>query len=467
MRAVRFVGSTGPREYVSLLVNRGVVVIDTLPPDPNVTMRFHLDGQPLQLSPDRHARDFLDFATLIYIIDELEPREAAPDNWSRVFEVVFPVDKPEIWTKSRKSLAAILATLMGDRFDFEWLKRPALPGLGRHRTGMPRGFDVVCLFSGGMDSLCGAYELLAQGQKVLLVGHQADGATASAQTTLARALERRFPGAVRLIQCRVARAMGSRQHYALPRKCEDTHRPRSLLFLALALTVAKAANIRHVHMPENGLIAVNPPLQTSRLGSLTTRTAHPRFLLQLAEFLKAAELFAGSLRNPFLFQSKTDMLREIPADLEGMVRASTSCARPTRYQQLGVKHCGYCVPCIYRRVAMIEASLDHSTDYAFDVFRDLPQLTAIQQADFRALVTFARRVLSASPAGRDMLVLSHGTFSPTAAAALGPYPAKDLSPWSDMVLRWSEDFLNKVESLASEGSRTILGLHRRATTRSR
>lgn len=465
MKAVRFVGKSGEKEYLAALAADGAVVVDTLLPDPNVTIRFHLDGKPLQMSPDKHSRDFLDLATLVYILDELAVREEAPDYWSRYFEVSFPVEAPELWKKSASLLSAALSTLTGDRFEFEWTKRATLPSLGRHRVGLPGRFDAVHLFSGGIDSLCGAFGLLAEGRRVLLVGHQADGAAASAQKRLVRLLARRFPGAVRLVQCRVARAKGSRQRNPLPEKREETHRPRSLLFLALAVTVAKAARVEHVYMAENGLIAINPPLQTSRLGSLTTRTAHPKFLLQFMAFMKAAEIYDGSLHNHFLFESKTDMLRRIHADLGAMLPESVSCARPTRYQQHGVRHCGYCVPCIYRRVAMMEADLDRARDYAFDVFRALPDLTAIQQADFRALVTFARRVLAASPAGRQILVLSHGAFSPAAAAALGPTPAEDLTPWSDMLLRWSEHFLGKVDSLASSSSKRVLGLPRSTTKR--
>lgn len=458
MKTIRFVGRSGSPEYKEALAEPGIAVIDTLPPDPNVRIRFEINGHPLQLSPDKTVRDFLDLGALIYVLDELEKREHAEDYWTRSFNVVFPVDQPDVWAKANAALRQTLSGLTGDEFHFEWMSRPELPHLGRHRKGLPRDFDAVCLFSGGIDSLCGAHALLSAGRKVLLVGHQAEGATSAAQKRVFRHLQAAFPRTVCLVQCRVARTESGSQRHKLPPKLEDTHRPRSFLFMALAVTVARVAKIQHIYMPENGLIALNPPLQVSRLGSLTTRTAHPQFLLQLLDFMRGAGLYDGRFTNPFLFQSKTDMLREISAELRPALQASNSCARPSRYRDHGVEHCGYCMPCLYRRVAMMEADLDTADHYAFDVFTKLAQLSPIKQADFRALVGFARRVSNASPAALELLVLAHGTFSPVAASSLGPSSASNLSPWAAMLLRWATDFLAKVDALSSPSTRHVLSL---------
>src|SRR2546426_3530914 len=140
MKAVRFIGGSGPASYESTLVEADIAVIDTLLPHPNVTLRFHIDGRPLHVSPNKHARDFLDIAVLVYILDELEARNHTADGWSRHFNVVFPVERPDAWQIGTNSLVATLATLTGDHFEFEWMKRPTLPSLGHHRIGLPRGF---------------------------------------------------------------------------------------------------------------------------------------------------------------------------------------------------------------------------------------------------------------------------------------------------------------------------------------
>jgi 7-cyano-7-deazaguanine synthase in queuosine biosynthesis len=307
-----------------------------------------------------------------------------------------------------------------------------------------------------MDSFLGAYKLLKDGKKLLLVGHQADGTAASAQKALAKWLQKRFPDSCHLIQCRVARSFGRSPEFRLPAKREETHRPRSLLFIALAVTIANATGAKTVVLPENGLIAINAPLQKSRLGTLSTRTAHPRYLSELADFLHAAGVFRGDIKNPFLFLSKTDMLQRVKALSKPLLR-SVSCARPSRYKNKGVRHCGYCVPCIYRRVAMAEAELDSKDDYAFSVFDDLLELETHKQLDFRALVRWAERVVSASAVERELMVLSHGSFPVSAGERFGPKPTSSYSVWADMLLRWSEDFLAKVDTLSAPTVKRALG----------
>jgi hypothetical protein len=215
-------------------------------------------------------------------------------------------------------------------------------------------------------------------------------------------------------------------------------------------------NIDTIYIPENGLIALNAPLQKSRLGTLSTRTAHPRYLGELCDFLSASGVFKGEIKNPFLFVSKTDMLAKAKG-LSTPLRRSVSCARPSRYKDLGVTHCGYCVPCIYRRVAMMTAGLDSKDDYAFSVFDDLGKLEVGKQLDFRALFRWAVRVVDCSPLERQMLVLSHGSFPVSAGERFGPRAVTSYAIWGEMLLRWSKDFLEKVDAGASRGVLRSLG----------
>lgn len=465
MKAVRYVGERKglPPEYKRAIADGSrAAIVNTSLESGNVTLRVDLDGKPLEIDTDPLTRDFLDLSTLIYIVDELELRQKSRDYWSRRFDIIAPVKHPKLWQRHEELFRRMLHTLSGDEFGFLWCKRPKLKPLGSHRQTLPKGFEAVCLFSGGQDSFLGAYQLLKGGKRVLLVGHQADGMAASAQKALASWLDKKFPGASHLVQFRVARSQAEGARFQLPEKKEETHRPRSLLFLALAVVVANAADIEQIYLPENGLIAINAPLQKSRLGTLSTRTAHPRYLTELADFLLAMGVFRGRIENPFLFQSKTDMLRGARKSLAFPLLRSVSCARPSRYKDRKVRHCGYCVPCIYRRVAMAEAGLDTEGDYAFSVFTDLTKLEAGKQLDFRALVRFAEHVVAATPVERELLTLSHGTFSPDVGERFGPHAVDSYSEWAGMLDRWSTDFLARVDSLASQKVKRSLDRLRRA-----
>lgn len=460
MKALRFVGRKGSlaAAYTTAIADPDTTIVDSYTAKANVTLRFRLDDKPLEVRLPEEVRDLVDLAVAIYILDEVCPRRDAPDRWSREFDLVAPVQDPARWADATEALRAALSTLSGDDFAFEWCDRKRLGSIGSHRTLLPRELDTVCLFSGGLDSLLGAIKLLREDRRVLLVGHQADPATASAQTKLATGLRAKYPGRVRLIQCRAARRVSEAVSHKLPEKCEDSHRTRSFLFLSLAIAVARATGIDEIFIAENGLIALNPPLQPSRMGTATTRTAHPRYLLEFRGFLRAAKIFDGSIANPFLYQSKTDMLRDLDPKLASLVKRSVSCARPTRYQNKGVRHCGYCVPCIYRRAALLEASLDSPGDYAFDVFRELVSMSEHTQADFRALVRFAHRIAGSSGTALDALVVSNRAFDPAEASELGPVATSDYKPWSKMLKRWADDFLEKASRLSSTKTKRIVGL---------
>lgn len=475
MRVVRYVGETqcNAEEYREIISSAGnAAIIDTLSAMPNVTLSFTCDGKPLQVDFNDMVNDFLALSVVTYIADELNSRASTDDRWTRDFSAVIPMHDPTAWENHAQALGSVLRVLTGDNYSFSWPARSALPPSARHRTQMPTGFDTVCLFSGGLDSLCGAYQLLSERRRVLLVGHQAEGVTSSAQMELANALRSLFPDSVSFIQCRVARSPRLSPTFPLPPKSENSHRIRSFLFLGLGVAIAAAAGISEVVIPENGLIALNPPLQVSRVGSLSTRTAHPAFLFGYSALLSDLGIYRGRLWNPFIFDSKTDMMEDAEDALRRLALRSVSCSHANDVRWIlpadaphldsssgdRARHCGYCIPCIYRRVALLSIGADDRKHYVVDVFRDLPRLSVTKQSDFRALAAFASSVVAADETKRQMMVLSHGHFAPEVGGQIGTRSVTDYSIWSDMLLRWSQSFLNRLPSVCSEETLSVISL---------
>jgi 7-cyano-7-deazaguanine synthase in queuosine biosynthesis len=465
MKFLRYIGEESCKDnrYAAALADESVSVVDSLTGDRNVTVSFRLNGHPMRIEPDDETRDFMDIAVAVYIADELVKREHADDRWTRDFQLMVPVSKPHNWQTATPSLVSTLKFLSQDRFSFEWLERTELPEGRRHRHTLPDGFDTVCLFSGGIDSLLGADRLLADGKKVLLVGHQAEPTTAKAQKDLFQMLSRKYSDRVALIQCRVARSGNETHRHALPEKIEDSHRPRSFLFLALAVTIAKTAGINSVFIPENGLIALNPPLQRSRAGSHSTRTVHPIYLQRLLQTLNSSGVYGGEIRNPFLYLSKTDMLRNLDPSLIDAVKRSVSCSHPNQYKDEQVSHCGYCVPCLHRRAAMMTCGLDDPDTYAFDVLAGTPsricgkRLTAYKQLDAKALVPFAKRMSIATDVELQSRVLSQGYFPARVGELIGPEVADSYRPWADMLRRWATELVTEFEARTSNEMKRQLG----------
>jgi hypothetical protein len=109
-------------------------------------------------------------------------------------------------------------------------------------------------------------------------------------------------------------------------------------------------------VPENGLIALNVPLDPLRLGAFSTRTTHPFYIARWNELLNILGI-SGRIENPYWDKTKGEMAAGCrnPALLAKLAPKSLSCASPTkgRWLGLGTGHCGFCLPCLIRRAALL------------------------------------------------------------------------------------------------------------------
>lgn len=364
-------------------------------------------------TPEPIALDFLLVASLCYLIDKVVPRRDAPDNWTRELDVEFPVSSPGQWQDVAANLGGALSFLTGDiwRLGFRDLGavpvfRPPRPKRRRRRSLVPTRVPAsgVCLFSGGLDSLVGAVDLLAGSRelKLLLVGHYDSPGPASQQKHLYAGLNHRYPWRAELLQTRV-----SHRPESAP---ELTLRSRSVVFMALALYAARAlGKTTPVYAPENGLIAINVPLTPSRAGSCSTRTMHPFFLERLTAALRGLG-FENEIVNPLQFKTKGECLIKCrDQDLvRSLVDGSVSCSHGTRRQnwvRKQARNCGYCVPCLFRRAALHTAGIDEGRQYGIDVCEGE---LAIEDAgesgdDLRAVLDWLRSGRSNEDISREIM----------------------------------------------------------------
>jgi 7-cyano-7-deazaguanine synthase in queuosine biosynthesis len=219
-----------------------------------------------------------------------------------------------------------------------------------HVQGRLHDRDAVCLFSGGLDSFLGALAALNGGARPLLVS-QGSAKEIGPQQRLAAALgleAHRFEGRV---------AERWRQPY------EASTRARSILFFAYGALAATGCGIRKVLVPENALIAINPPFTDRRMGSLSTRTTHPHFLSRLNAIWAAAGVEA-ELHNPFFSTTKGEMLAQgHHPSLVNLAAQTYSCGKGKRANG----QCGRCVPCLIRRASFHAAGMRDGTPYLNDL----------------------------------------------------------------------------------------------------
>ena len=325
----------------------------------------------LGLTPGEISIDFALLAATVTAADTRISRErAAQDGWTREIEVCIPVSEPEVWGRSTPLLRTILNFLTGDKWDLQFRERPA----GRNQLAVPTENlrtahpDCVCLFSGGLDSFIGAIDLFSEGASPLLVSHYWDGITSNHQMICADSLKARFvESEFSHIRARVGFPTDTVEDVPV----EDTLRARSFLFFALAALAADAVGGDiTIHVPENGLISLNVPLDPLRLGALSTRTTHPFYMARVNELLRSLGL-RSHLVNRYEFQTKGQMASGCAekAFLADHAQHTMSCSSPGKSRfakdesQRQPKHCGYCVPCLIRRASLLEGGISDAAPY--------------------------------------------------------------------------------------------------------
>ena len=174
-----------------------------------------------------------------------------------------------MWRDAGSKLGALLGFLTGDKFSLEWSPGRRLAPFGSHKLMLPSsGYDSICLFSGGLDSLTGAFRLLEEGRRVLLVGHLSDGQASTAQYDIYRGLQQRFGRRVDFVQCSLARSRIGKPKFPLREKVDRDHRSRSFLFLALGVAVAAATGAEDLVLAEKRADRVEPSARAVARGQL-------------------------------------------------------------------------------------------------------------------------------------------------------------------------------------------------------
>ncbi|WP_258047236.1 Qat anti-phage system QueC-like protein QatC [Streptomyces sp. SM13] len=349
-------------------------------------------------TPTRAAADLMLLSFGAYVTDRTSMRSATVDAWTRDLHMQFPVQTAAGWPVARAQEA--LRFLTGDRWSLTARQQPApvLEAVADQDRGRIVA-DGVCLFSGGLDSLCGVISLLETDPslRLCLLSHYEGGQTPVAQLRLWRRLSTRYGRRVTSLRLFLRPAPANpTQARALPESRETTTRSRSAMFLSTALAVASSLGPdTPVYLPENGYIGLNAPLTRARAGSLSTRTTHPHFLTLFTELKNEAGV-TNPLINPYRLMTKGEMLTTSPnqALLQELAPASVSCSHPeaARYDGRTQGNCGYCFPCLIRRASMAKAGWDQATDYAWDALTDahLLDATTRRSADLRAVIAGTR-----------------------------------------------------------------------------
>lgn len=308
----------------------------------------------LRYAPAPEAWDFLSLALAVVGADICVHRERSPDGWTRQIDLTTAVSDPHFWSSQSTQIEAALRFLSTDIWSVRFVAGGRLPDPPDDL--LRPDHDCVCLLSGGMDSLIGAIDLAFADHRPLAISNTVRG-DGDNQALFAE---------------RIGVAHLALNHNASPPSTmakEASQRARSLIFLAFGVLAATSLKKYHdggrvpLYICENGFIALNPPLTGTRLGSLSTRTAHPAFLNGIQALLDAAGLRI-TLVNPYEHKTKGEMARSCANQLllNELAATSVSCGR---YRVFGYQQCGRCVPCQVRRGAYLAWGQADTTKYVY------------------------------------------------------------------------------------------------------
>jgi hypothetical protein len=310
--------------------------------------------------------DFVRLAVLVFLADRSARRNIGSGvRWDRELELTVPVSDPDAWETVAEAMAALLHGLTGDSWQLSFKKARA-PKRGKVAKVKPA--PVVCLFSGGADSLAGALQAYGEinDEPPVLVSHWDFSAISAVQSRLVSELASLWgtkPVHHQIELTRWKNQVGSGREFPN----EQSRRSRSFLFIALGLAVA-AVRDAELWVCENGFTSINPPLTAERRATLTTRTTHPAYVDGLPMTLRPLGLKVD-IRNPFETMTKGTVLKQVTEDLSpatgaNLFSASHSCGKPSWFKGYAQRdHCGLCFGCLIRRGSFIASGIADRTLY--------------------------------------------------------------------------------------------------------
>lgn len=328
------------------------------------------------------AFDLLTVSMAVTAADTFFKRDVYSDNnWARNFELHIPLVQPKKWDRLRGHLEQTLRFLTGDSWSLVFRsggpnKPNAVGGRLRKKSNL-QSVDCVCLYSGGLDSWLGVKHLLKQSKSPLLVSH-----SYPKDAYRQKFLYSRFDRELQWFE-----ANASPFQYGGGN--DTSMRGRSFNFLAMAAVCADAvAQLRGMsevplYIPENGFIALNAPLTPRRLGSHSTRTAHPRYL-ESVQYLFDELGLKAKIVNPFRNLTKGEMLKnsKLSSSEQRDAFATVSCGKWKRKTE----QCGRCLPCLIRRASFHKAGIIDNTPYTYSIPENFMETDGKKKDDLMSVV---------------------------------------------------------------------------------
>jgi len=313
-------------------------------------------------------QDLIEIATYVYCADQAVTRggdgvQNFGADWRRRLFFRIPVRNPDMWNSSplKDQLIETLSFLSEDEYYFDFVKLKKQPPTQQHLEFDVAPPEEVMLFSGGLDSLGGAVEeAVVNKRNIALVMHKSTHKMERRHRKLRELIEKHSDSPPLHIPVAINKDKALGREY--------TQRSRSFLYAALGSTVARMFGLSRIRFYENGIVSFNLPPSPQVVGARATRTTHPQVINGFAKIISTLAGKPFVVENPFLWKTKTEVLKGISAaGCEEMIKFATSCTHTWEMTKLRT-HCGKCSQCIDRRFAVLASGLEeHDPAEAYGV----------------------------------------------------------------------------------------------------
>lgn len=391
------------------------------------------------------STSFLYFSSIVYAIDRsVERKKYSVDGWSRDFEVEFKIPSYSTFNKYKAKIESLLSFLTGDYWSCSFsASNPVSMPKWRDSTLFEK-VSQVNLFSGGLDSLIGAIDYMEKhpsGQVFLASHHDSDmGGPKIDQNRLMSEFIKKYPG--RFLSFPRTPSVLIKSSIS----DEATCRSRSLMFIAIALQMSLYNNVDIV-VPENGSVSLNYPLSVSRRSSCSTRTTHPVVLAKLRDLFSVFSI-PTTIYNPYEFLTKREMVERCANKnyLLSVAYISNSCGKRNRrqffYEDHNASHCGRCMPCMYRKAALLGHD---NTSYGITLDTLFKMKSSRLSDDFFAMLNFLKEDLT-----------DEGIKSELRIAGMGTLP--DLAKYVELLKRTRAELRNLISAECSAEIKRYIGV---------
>lgn len=313
------------------------------------------------------ASDLLEIAAYVFTADQAVSRGGDSSfeygqKWRRNLRFKIPVRDTAFWSDraTLELLTSTLGFLSDDDYEFEFEKNSSPAPIESYLPfGKSQGnpIEEVMLFSGGLDSFCGAVQEVVVGQRrVALVSHVPTGKIGKPQRELVAALAAHAKSGSAPLHVPVRLNKGKELGI------DNAQRTRSFVFAAMAGAVARGFGLSRFRFYENGPVSFNLPIAAELVGGRASRTTHPLTIKRLRELLTLVYGVPFEIENPFLWRTRTEILEQLKSTALAPHCAKTISCAHTKERTVQHSHCGRCSQCIDRRFAARAAGMRNDDD---------------------------------------------------------------------------------------------------------